>query len=198
MLFDVSLAEKYNNTTGKKIIHPGNVSITFRNNNEQQSNTIKFMESGSGIREILFLLAKYFDTEKSVIFMDEPAMNLHPTLIKKLMREMVSKDNGQNQLIIITHSPIILANTKLLTTSNIIRISKNKTSIVIQPSIDDKKWLIDQIPIFHLLKLDVLFSKGVILVEGPSDVIFFNALLDRIRDLNCYVDDIMIIGTGGR
>ena len=197
MLFDVSLAEKYNNTIGKKIIHPGNVSITFRNNNEQQSNTIKFMESGSGIREILFLLAKYFDTEKSVIFMDEPAMNLHPTLIKKLMREMVSKDNGQNQLIIITHSPIILANTKLLTTSNIIRISKNKTSIVIQPSIDDKKWLIDQIPIFHLLKLDVLFSKGVILVEGPSDVIFFNALLDRIRDLNCYVDDIMIIGTGG-
>ena len=43
----------------------------------------------------------------------------------------------------------------------------------------------------------MLFSKGVILVEGPSDVIFFNALLDRIRDLNCYVDDIMIIGTGG-
>ena len=198
MLFDVSLAEKHNNTAfGKKIIHPGNVSITFRNNDEQQYNTIKFMESGSGIREILFLLAKYFDTEKSVIFMDEPAMNLHPTLIKKLMREIFSKDNGQNQLIIITHSPIILTNTKLLTTSNIIRIFKNKTSIVVQPSIGEKKWIISEIPIFHLLKLDMLFSKGVILVEGPSDVIFFNALLDRIRDLNCYVDDIMIIGTGG-
>ena len=197
MLFDVSLAEKHNNTIGKKIIHPGNVSITFRNNDEQQSNTIKFMESGSGIREILFLLAKYFDMEKSVIFMDEPAMNLHPTLIKKLMRVIFSKDNEQNQLIIITHSPIILTNTKLLTTSNIIRIFKNKTTIVVQPSIDEKKWIIDQIPIFHLLKLDMLFSKGVILVEGPSDVIFFNALLDRIRDLNCYVDDIMIIGTGG-
>ena len=197
MLFDASLAEKYDNTTGKKIIHPGNVSITFRNNDEQQSNTIKFMESGSGIREILFLLAKYFDTEKSVIFMDEPAMNFHPTLIKKLMREIFSKDNGQNQLIIITHSPIILANTKLLTTSNIIRIFKNKTSIVVQPSIDDKKWIMTQIPIFHLLKLDMLFSKGVILVEGPSDVIFFSALLDRIRDLNCYVDDVIVIGTGG-
>ena len=132
-----------NNTAfGKKIIHPGNVSITFRNNDEQQYNTIKFMESGSGIREILFLLAKYFDTEKSVIFMDEPAMNLHPTLIKKLMREIFSKDNGQNQLIIITHSPIILTNTKLLTTSNIIRIFKNKTSIVVQPSIGEKKWII--------------------------------------------------------
>ena len=198
MLFDVSVAEKHESSIiEKKTIQPGNVSIMFRNNNEQQSNTIKFMESGSGIREILFLLAKYFDTEKSVIFMDEPAMNLHPTLIKKLMREIFSKDNGQNQLIIITHSPIILANTKLLTTSNIIRIFKNKTSIVVQPSIDEKKWIIDQIPIFHLLKLDMLFSKGVILVEGPSDVIFFSALLDRIRDLNCYVDDIMIIGTGG-
>ena len=198
MLFDVSVAEKHESSIiEKKTIQPGNVSIMFRNNNEQQSNTIKFMESGSGIREILFLLAKYFDTEKSVIFMDEPAMNLHPTLIKKLMREIFSKGDEQNQLIIITHSPTILSNTKLLTTSNIIRISKNKTSIVIQPSIDNKKWIINQIPIFHLLKLDVLFSKGVILVEGPSDVIFFNALLDRIRDLNYYVDDIMIIGTGG-
>ena len=198
MSFDASVSEKYENPIiGEKTIHPGNVSITFSNNNEPQSNTITFMESGSGIREILFLLAKYFGTEKSIIFMDEPAMNLHPTLIKKLMNEIFSKDNGQNQLIIITHSPTILSNTKLLITSNIIRISKNKTSIVVQPSIDKKKWIIDQIPIFHLLKLDILFSKGIILVEGPSDVIFFNTLLDRIRDLNCYVDDIMIIGTGG-
>ena len=198
MSFDASVAEKYENPIiGEKTIQPGNVSIIFGNNNELQSNTITFMESGSGIREILFLLAKYFDTEKSIIFMDEPAMNLHPTLIKKLMNEIFSKDNGQNQLIIITHSPTILSNTKLLITSNIIRIYKNKTSIVVQPSIDKKKWIIDQIPIFHLLKLDILFSKGIILVEGPSDVIFFNTLLDRIRDLNCYVDDIMIIGTGG-
>ena len=198
MSFDASVAEKYENPIiGEKTIQPGNVSIIFGNNNELQSNTITFMESGSGIREILFLLAKYFDTEKSIIFMDEPAMNLHPTLIKKLMNEIFSKDNGQNQLIIITHSPTILSNTKLLITSNIIRIYKNKTSIVVQPSINKKKWIIDQIPIFHLLKLDILFSKGIILVEGPSDVIFFNALLDRIRDSNFYVDDIMIIGTGG-
>ena len=106
--------------------------------------------------------------------MDEPATNLHPILIKKLMSKILLNENDeeQNQIIIITHSPT-LANIESLSSSNIIRIDKKNTSIVIQSTYNDKVWLNKNLPVFHQLDLSILFSKGVILVEGPSDATFF-------------------------
>ncbi len=197
MSFDVSMQNPSNNDTGQSSTQRDKVSVTFRNEHSSPDDPIKFMESGAGIREILFLITKYFDTKQSIIFMDEPAINLHPTLIKKLMIEIFSEQYEQNQLVIITHSSVIVSNTKLLSMSNIIRIFKNNTSMITQPSDDDKIWITRELPTFHLLKLDVLFSKGVILVEGASDEIFFNALLNSINDSNYFTDDVMIISTYG-
>ena len=58
-----------------------------------------------------------------------------------------------------------------LSSFNIIRIDKKNTSVVIQPTCDDKVWLNRNLAIFHQLDLSILcdLSKGVILVEGQSD-----------------------------
>ena len=130
--------------------------------------------------------------------MDEPATNLHPILIKKLMSKiLLNEDNKeQNQIIVITHSPT-LANIESLSSSNIIRIDKKNTSVVIQSAHNDKIWLNKNLPIFHQLDLSTLFSRGVILVEGQSDAIFFKSILEHSKKSNIVNEDILVINSGG-
>ena len=114
------------------------------------------------------------------------------------MSKILLNENGeeQNQIIIITHSPT-LANIESLSSSNIIRIDKKNTSIVIQSTYNDKAWLNKNLPVFHQLDLSILFSKGVILVEGPSDATFFKSILEYSKKLNIINEDIMVIDSGG-
>ena len=156
-------------TRGNNIVRAENTFILLEDI-KSKNKSYNFFEVGSGVREILFLLTTYFGNPGNIILMDEPATNLHPILIKKLMSKILlnEDDEEENQIIIITHSPT-LANIESLSSSNIIRIDKKNTSVVIQPTCDDKVWLNRNLAIFHQLDLSILFSKGVILVEGQSD-----------------------------
>ena len=167
-------------TRGNNIVRAENTFILLEDI-KSKNKSYNFFEVGSGVREILFLLTTYFGNPGNIILMDEPATNLHPILIKKLMSKILlnEDDEEENQIIIITHSPT-LANIESLSSSNIIRIDKKNTSVVIQPTCDDKVWLNRNLAIFHQLDLSILFSKGVILVEGQSDATFFKSLLTNI------------------
>ena len=196
--FDVS----FDSTINKKIggdntIKAENTFIVFKDV-KSRDKSYNFSEVGSGVKEILFLLTTYFGNSGNIILMDEPATNLHPILIKKLMSKILLNENNDeaNQIIVITHSPT-LANIESLSTSNIIRINKKNTSVVIQSTDNDKVWLNKNLPIFHQLDLSVLFSKGVILVEGQSDAIFFKSILEYSKKLNIVNEDILIINSGG-
>ena len=190
-----STAEK--DTRENNIVKAENAFILFVDI-KSKNKSYNFFEVGSGVREILFLLTKYFGNPGNIILMDEPATNLHPILIKKLMSKILLNEDGeeQNQIIIITHSPT-LANIESLSSSNIIRIDKKNTSIVIQPTCGDKIWLNKNLPIFHQLDLSILFSKGVILVEGQSDATFFKSILEYSKKSNIVNEDTMIINSGG-
>ena len=185
------------NTHENNIVKAENAFILFEDI-KSKNKSYNFFEVGSGVREILFLLTTYFGNPGKIILMDEPATNLHPILIKKLMSKILLNENDeeQNQIIIITHSPT-LANIESLSSSNIIRIDKKNTSIVIQSTYNDKVWLNKNLPVFHQLDLSILFSKGVILVEGPSDATFFKSILEYSKKLNIINEDIMIIDSGG-
>ena len=182
---------------GNNIVKAENTFIVFEDI-KSRDKSYNFFEVGSGVREILFLLTTYFGNPGNIILMDEPATNLHPILIKKLMSKiLLNEDNKeQNQIIVITHSPT-LANIESLSSSNIIRIDKKNTSIVIQSTCDDKVWLNKNLPIFHQLDLSILFSRGVILVEGQSDAIFFKSILEHSKKSNIVNEDILIINSGG-
>ena len=198
LLFNVS----FDSTTEKdvrmnNIVKAENTVIVFEDI-KSRDKLYNFFEVGSGVREILFLLTTYFGNPGNIILMDEPATNLHPILIKKLMSKILLNENDeeQNQIIIITHSPT-LANIESLSSSNIIRIDKKNTSIVIQSTYNDKVWLNKNLPVFHQLDLSILFSKGVILVEGQSDATFFKSILEYSKKSNIVNEDTMIINSGG-
>ncbi|XRP96515.1 AAA family ATPase [Methanocaldococcus sp. 16A] len=63
---------------------------------------------GSGIFEVLNILAVVVGNKNKVILLDEPALHLHPIYQKRLLEDFKKlnlNENGGNQIIIITHSP---------------------------------------------------------------------------------------------
>lgn len=69
---------------------------------------IPLHQVGAGIGEIIYLLSSALGVENSLILLDEPSVNLHPPLMRALMRILQNAENN-NQFVIITHSPEVVS-----------------------------------------------------------------------------------------
>lgn len=99
-------------TLGLKYSYLGGVDIIEYNNAKT-----KLSESASGLQSILPLLLVVEDCSNSTFtlkmnfrfIIEEPELNLYPTTQKKLVEYLIEKcTEGDNRLIITTHSPYIL------------------------------------------------------------------------------------------
>jgi predicted ATP-dependent endonuclease of OLD family len=191
--------DKLVSNTGKTI--PDKVTTTF-SDTMYGTDSLKFLAVGSGIRETLFILSKCIGHNDGIVLMDEPALNLHPLQIQTLMRRIIAiqnEDSSDNQIMIITHSPTLASIEMLSTVNEIIRVERiGDSSIVYQPIQGDRKWIQKNIATFHLMKPDILFAKCVILVEGQSDRIFLQTLLNESERLGLEDNDIFILDVGGK
>ena len=204
--FDISVIERVElpdqNTIDpvKGKIYPDRVTTLFAEADGERQKSTDFTSVGAGIKETLFLLTKCFDRQGRIILMDEPATNLHPAQIRRLMGEVLAPDgpnNESNQAVFITHSPSI-ANLELLSSVNeIVRVDREMHSRIVQPSGKDREWITKNLATFHWLKSDVLFAKKVVLVEGPSDKIFLEAVLRYSTELDVLGDNIVVLDVGG-
>ena len=133
--------------------------------------------------------------------MDEPAANLHPTLIKRLMHEILTPD-GQvepGQIAVITHSPAMASLEMLSSANKIARVDRrHEYSEIVQPSEKDEEWISEHLATFHLLKPDVLFSRRVILAEGEADKIFVEAILNLCAEHEGGTADYIAVEVGGK
>ena len=175
-------------------VYPDRAIVQFAETYGQSQKFTDFMDIGAGVRETLFLLAKCFGQQDGVILLDEPAVNLHPTQIRQLMLQIVSTGAKSGQIAVITHSPALASHDMLSSASEIARIDRREYSRIIQPSGEDRKWVKENLPKFHLLRSDILFAKKVVLVEGTSDKIFLEAILNHGSRLG---DDIVVVDVGG-
>ena len=175
-------------------VHPGRAIVQFAETYGQSQRFTDFMDIGTGVREALFLLAKCFGRQDGVILLDEPAVNLHPTQIRQLMRQIVSTGARSGQIAVITHSPALASLETLSSANEIARVDRRGYSRIIQPSGEDMEWIKENLPKFHLLKSDILFAKKVVLVEGISDKIFLEAILNHDSWLG---GDIAVVDVGG-
>ena len=175
------------------------VTVLFAETLGQKQKYTDFTRIGAGIKETLFLLAKCFERRDRVILMDEPATNLHPTQIRRLMDEILSSNEHRDetgQVVVITHSPSVASLEMLSSMNKIARVDRTEYSRIVQPSRIDSDWIAENLATFHLLKPEVLFSKQIVLVEGASDKFFLNALLKHHKS-SVPVDDILILDVGG-
>ena len=175
-------------------VHPGRAIVRFAKQRGQPERFTDFMDIGAGVRETLFLLATCFGRQDQIILLDEPAANLHPTQIRRLMIHIMSANVKSGQVAVVTHSPALASLDMLSSVNEIVRIDRREHSRIMQPSGEDREWMKKNLPTFHLLKSDILFAKKVILVEGNSDKIFLEAILNHGSRQG---DDIAVVDVGG-
>ncbi|MDT8718885.1 AAA family ATPase [Clostridium sp. 19966] len=106
----------------------------------------------------------------TVLLIEEPEAHLHPQLQIKLIKYLESLANKKTntQIIITTHSPILASSVSI---DNLIHICERNESIKATPlcklELGDSKNYINRW--LDVTKSTLLFSKGIILVEGISE-----------------------------
>jgi len=136
---------------------------------------IAIEQTASGLYEILFLLTTIIGESEKILLLDEPELHLHPTMQKRILNLLSeSKIQSGNQIIMITHSPYLVSIEEIDTTW---RFSKRESGtkahnlgrifLELESQEQQKLTLKLSSPIIRSL----LFSRGVIFVEGLSDKI---------------------------
>lgn len=106
----------------------------------------------------------------TVLLIEEPEAHLHPQLQIKLIKHLENLANQQTntQVIITTHSPILASSVSI---DNLIHVSDQNDTIkatsLCKLELEDSKNYINRW--LDITKSTLLFSKGVILVEGISE-----------------------------
>jgi putative ATP-dependent endonuclease of OLD family len=139
-----------------------------------------------------------------VLLFEEPEAFLHPDGQVK-MREALTSISGRAQVIMATHSPLMVTPDFL---SRIIRVEKCPKEGCPKPvtrgsgPIDPEGLSADQrelIPLFAMQRSSrFLFSRGVLLVEGISDEHLFSAIAELRGQFRLEEYEIAIVETGGK
>ncbi|MEG5001532.1 AAA family ATPase [Microcoleus sp. B4-D4] len=181
---EVKLVTKHLNKLG----YSWNLELKDANSNTYEIILIKIQENtkfylhqaSSGEKEFLnFVLGIFaYNIKNGLIIVDEPEVHLHPkwqSLLLDLFFDLA--DLTQNQFIFTTHSPIFI---NQRTISKIVRVYKSsgKSTIkkILKSNFDETKDLLHIINSHNNEK--IFFADKVILVEGITDRIFWEQLIN--------------------
>jgi putative ATP-dependent endonuclease of OLD family len=155
----------------------------------------------SGEREIVhFLLAMFaLNVQDGLVLVDEPELHLHPRWQKiflNLFRGLAPERN--NQFIITTHSPTFVSPETIDSVTRVYRSSATGSAQVALRDVDlpAKKSLVRMINSQNNERL--FFADKVVLVEGISDRLVFETLLDSVSARFNIGTAIEIIEVGGK
>jgi len=154
---------------------------------------LSISQASSGEKEILnFLLGLFtLNVKKGLVMIDEPELHLHPKW-QKILVELFQEFSEQynNQFIVATHAPNFI-NEK--TISSVIRIYReNEISKNVQPEIESLpsvKELLHLVNTFNNEK--IYFADKVVLVEGLSDRIIFEKLIEKFHDFEGEIVEVL-------
>lgn len=149
----------------------------------KQGSSFRVGAASSGERELLvYLFAIYaLNVRDALIVVDEPELHLHPRWQQTLlgMFEALSVDTG-NQFIMATHSPVFVSPSSIQYVSRVYAESQRSRVVRLGDSeLPDRKHLFSIVNSQNNER--VFFADLVVLVEGISDRIFFEALLRHFK-----------------
>lgn len=144
---------------------------------------------GEGIISLFFLLDALHDSQPgALIVIDEPELSLHPLYIRRLSN-LLSKYSKDRQIVIFTHSPILVKWEDFESGAKVARVFKeNSRSIIAQPTADTLKEFIkknkDDVNNPHPLGLESIetffLEDRIILVEGQEDKIHYSRIIKQL------------------
>lgn len=157
--------------------------------NKNLNNYIPIKYQSRGIKNLMLLLAIQENIkELGILFLEEPEQNLEPTMQRKIMKSIMSQNNGQ--AFFVTHSPEVV---KMFEFDKIFIMQNGMVKSL--PSVDNKfEKHLERFAKHQLLS--GLFSKCVLLVEGDAEEsgipILSNEWDDTIDD--CGIQVIKCVG----
>jgi predicted ATP-dependent endonuclease of OLD family len=166
--------------------------------NTKHCQIMEINQLSSGQKAIMHLVFEAFGRDKNsggVIIIDEPEIHLHynlQCLYLKIIEKLVPGNN--NQYIIATHSEVFISAKTIL---GVIRFSLDNEGYAKAYAPEPGPYLRIPVQILDNTRAaKALFHKKVILVEGPTDGYFFNAVL--AFKYPEYAQDIAVVILGGK
>ncbi len=147
---------------------------------------------GSGFKRLFVILFYIFHPQYKVILIDEPSIDLHPSVIKKFL-SILNEKKLKKQIFLTTHHPTFVQAKYLPKTWRIFRNEEGSTSLC---GFSKKK--VDITRFIQEINDDnsgMLFSDKVLLVEGVSDRIFMREMINRFYRKN---KNIKVVYTSGK
>ncbi|MDN2702528.1 AAA family ATPase [Janthinobacterium sp. SUN100] len=156
--------------------------------------------ASSGEKELLnYLFCIYaLNVRDALIVVDEPELHLHPRWQRVLLSlfEQLSSSTG-NQFVLATHSSVFISPASIQYVSRV--FSENQQSKIVKINDAD---LPDARHLFGIVNShnneSIFFADKVILVEGLSDKLLFEALLKKIQNSETSSIICEIISVGGK
>ena len=157
----------------------------------------------SGEKEMLnILLSVYaFGMRNGLLIIDEPELHIHPTWQKKMLGMLLQIQRDRDlQMIIVTHSPNFVTMDTIENTYRVYREDGNSNVIKFNQEGNTHE-IKDIYRMINTLGFQiVLFTDKVVLVEGQTDRIIFNSIIEwSLRnDGGRLSDSIEVIEAGGK
>lgn len=191
ILFPELVRIEINNPTGDE--KSEELFLTWNQNGNEKYQPLS--RSGDGIYNTLYLLAKLLNnsTVMSIVFIDEPEIGLHPMLQQRFVKllRMLSR-TLPIKWVLATHSPFILNSLKGKEKLYLIKHNGIQTHCQ-DIDITNKEIVFNSLGAYLPL---ALAAKGVIFVEGQTEVTVLTILLNKVG-LNTEEEGILIIPLGG-
>ncbi len=166
--FSIALKENFKDIEVSEELFLSNV---FADNKERSVERI-----GSGFKRLFVILFYVFHPQYKVILIDEPATDLHPSVIRKFLN-ILSAKKLDKQIFLTTHHPTFVQAKYLPQTWRVFREEEGSTSLC-----GFSKRKVDVSRFIQEINDDnsgMLFSDKVLLVEGVSDRIFIREMVNR-------------------
>ncbi len=162
--------------------------LSIRSDSKERS--VKRM--GEGFKRLFVILFYIFHPHYSIIFIDEPELHLHPSIIKRFLL-LLGEKKKDNQIFITTHHPTFVQADYL---PHIWRVARNNSGSTAAYRFSGENININRfVQEINDDNSGMLFADKVLLVEGVSDRIFMTEMINRFYKKD---KDIKVVYTGGK
>lgn len=167
---------------------------------KKQGSSFLVGAASSGERELLTYLFAIFalNVRDAIIIVDEPELHLHPKWQKTLLQLFIrlAQSTG-NQFLLATHSPTFVSPESIQFVSRVFSHQQRSHILRLNTTIlPEAKHLLNIVNSQNNERL--FFADEVVLVEGLSDRIFFEAVLDQHGRSSSSRSTLEVISVGGK